>query len=68
MMFNLPSRWVYVYRDMDTLNNRISIANRDTLTKKQAEAYREQWLKTYLDINRVTLEDDDGNVIKDYRF
>lgn len=63
----LPSKWVFVwYKSGRVLN----VANSDTLTKKEAEQYKEMWdfKRDDAEVVKVTLESNKGTVYKTYEF
>ena len=63
-MMYLPSRWVYIH----TPRKKENVANVGGLTQAQADSFRRYWMQKYPVITKVTLETDDGKVLKEYNY
>lgn len=59
---DLPRYWAYVHFDN---GDKLSVANTDTLTRKEAEEYKREWSHKG-NINRVTLETHNGELLASY--
>ena len=65
-LFDLPRLWAYVWYEDGT---RESVANTDTLTRREAERFRDQLQKLRgKTVVRVTLEDRKGSQFEKYKF
>lgn len=66
MSLFLPSLWVYVWYADGTCEN---VANTDTLTKAEADAYAERWEKAReKPVVRVSLGKNEKDIVKEYHY
>ena len=61
----LPTHWLYVHYENGEENN---VANTDYFTKEEAFKYKEMWDKPNNKVVKVTLRDNDGNIVDWYKF
>ena len=66
MSLFLPTRWVYVWYEDGKMEN---VANSDTLTLEEARSYKAEWEKARRKkVVRVTLETNDGNILRSFSY
>ncbi len=63
----LPSLWVFVHYNSGL---KMNVANSDTLSKEEANYYKEMWdfKRDGAEVVRVTLESNKGKIYKEYFF
>lgn len=64
--FDLPSKWVFIHYENGKKEN---VANMDELTEARADKFKREWetaRKTKVVL--VTLENDNGNICKAFRY
>lgn len=63
--FDLPTHWVYVHYENGEEEN---VANTDFLNEKEAWEYKNMWDKPNKKIVKVTLRDNDDNIVDWFEF